>query len=544
MANFFTRTFDRIFGNQPEKVIDGSQVRLQEDIPAEITASSSFKYTPLMTVGYDGEKTVGEIGSIRRYVIDHAALSLRGYQSYLDSDITHDIINKFCMWVVGSGLKVQAEPVEDVIASESFDRRQFSRVIEQRFALYSKSKECHFSGEMNLHTLAFEALKNAWLAGDVLVVNRVVRGMPKVELIEGTRIQTPPQRMLNSAALRQSGIKVINGVELDKNNRHLAYHVRRKNLQWERIPAIGRSTGRRRAWLLYGHRYRIEDVRGIPIITAVMETLAKMERYKEATVGAAEEVSKVALAVEHQLGGTGENPWQNEFSEAIGIAQRMEDIASASTGDGYDNAKKIARSTGKQAFNLPPGAKLTSTKAEVTDGFDKFYMTMFNLLSAAIGPPPEVALGKYDSNFSASRAALKDWEHTIDVNRVKYAGENFYKPFYHLFLRTQAIQGKIPMTPMMMQALEGNDPIMKEAIINCRFIGVGVPHIDPVKEVKAERAKLGPKFADAPLTSLAAATEALNSGDSETNLEKAADELDNLPEQFRQTEEPPAEGGE
>ncbi len=59
---------------------------------------------------------------------------------------------------------------------------------------------------------------------------------------------------------------------------------------------------------------------------------------------------------------------------------------------------------------------------------------------------------------------------------------------------------------------------------NARFVGASVPHIDPLKEVEAERAKLGDAAAHLPLTTLEAATEALGGGDVGANLEQFARE--------------------
>ena len=51
------------------------------------------------------------------------------------------------------------------------------------------------------------------------------------------------------------------------------------------------------------------------------------------------------------------------------------------------------------------------------------------------------------------------------------------------------------------------------------------PHIDPLKEVKAERLKLGTLSDHLPLTNLESATEALMSGNAMSNIEQFATEL-------------------
>ena len=49
---------------------------------------------------------------------------------------------------------------------------------------------------------------------------------------------------------------------------------------------------------------------------------------------------------------------------------------------------------------------------------------------------------------------------------------------------------------------------------NVEFVGEMFPHIDPLKEVKAERAKLGPRYRNVPLTTHERATRALGNSDS------------------------------
>jgi hypothetical protein len=51
-----------------------------------------------------------------------------------------------------------------------------------------------------------------------------------------------------------------------------------------------------------------------------------------------------------------------------------------------------------------------------------------------------------------------------------------------------------------------------------------VPHIDPLKEVMAERAKLGTAADAIPLTTVEDATRNLNGGDSDSNMTQFADE--------------------
>ena len=129
----------------------------------------------------------------------------------------------------------------------------------------------------------------------------------------------------------------------------------------------------------------------------------------------------------------------------------------------------------------------------------------------------------YNDSFSASRAATKDWEHTIEVQRDFFI-EQFYAPIYQFWLFFEVLNGKIN-APGFLNAWKENNWFSLEAYCNARFTGPLFPHIDPLKEVKAEREKLGTLAAHIPLTTVEAATEFLMSGDSDSNAYQFAEEL-------------------
>jgi capsid protein len=107
---------------------------------------------------------------------------------------------------------------------------------------------------------------------------------------------------------------------------------------------------------------------------------------------------------------------------------------------------------------------------------------------------------------------LKDWEHTIRVKREDFTRQ-FYKPYYDLWLDVQVLAGTISAPGYL--GLMRTKSTAYEAYQFCRFTGENIPHIDPLKEVQAERAKLGDQ--NTPLTTFEAATEAVNGGDYSAN---------------------------
>ncbi len=482
-------------------------------------SGDNISYNNIFSVSYDGEKNLGEIGPIKNYLMDYDGLRFRSWQSYIESEISQIVLNKFAIWIVGSGLKLQAEPAKKVLKSEgiTLETEDFNDITEARFNVFANSKLSDYSNMVSLNSIANTAFINSIIGGDVLVVLRLIKNQVKVQLIDGAHIVTPFGDEDSKGKKKGKDNRIRNGIEISPKGEHIAYWVNTKHFQFERIKARGDKSGLKMAFIVYGGRYRLDNVRGIPMIATVLETLKKLERYKEATVGSAEERQKIVMQIIHQEFSTGENPLDGQLAKAIDIDAVTNQIPTDDVGKKL--ADTVAATTNKATYNMPVGAELKSLESKNELFFKEFYTVNINIICAALGIPPEVALSKYDSNFSASRAALKDWEHTINVNRKRFS-EQFYQPIYEFWLEIQILQKKIQAPGYL---LSDND-MVKESYQIARYTGARVPHIDPLKEVNAVRAKLGDLAKNLPLTTMEAATEELDGGDSSSNMDQFARE--------------------
>jgi len=489
-------------------------------------------YNQVFQMNFNGEKDLGGIGPIRKYVIDHVALRMRGWQLYLESDVCQALFTRSAMWGIGAGLKLQASPESDVLTmyGQAIIPEEFNDTVESLFYVYSNNTFCDYSGQRTLGEIANEAWVNSDVAGDVLVVMRLVDGMPKVQLIDGTHLKTPQmwgtsnQMDIFNPATKN---RVRHGVEMDAKGNHVAYWVF-KGLtgdvigDYERIPArLDKYPYTETAKLIYGLKYRIDGVRGIPLITAVMETAAKMARYKEAMVAGAESRAKVAFSIEHEAFSTGENPLVAQMAGAAGFGPQT-DLPTDSYGENLAN--KVTATSENQAYNMPNGAKLVMHESKQENGFTDFYTTNFDIVCAVAGYPPEVIMSKYNSNYSASRAAIKDFEHTLKVKRTKFA-KQFYQLVYNFCLDTWALSGQIKVDGYL-TALAQNNQMLLSAYRCARWAGDAVPHIDPFKEVKAIREMLPENSKNMPLITLEQAVEMLDNGDWNDVVEQFAKERD------------------
>lgn len=515
--SWFEKKFESLFGFKEVEVLEAPK-------KVEPEATMNFSGKALFAVSYTGEKNLGELGPIVDYRPDYDLLRLRSWQSYLESEISQIVINKFTLWVIGSGLKLKAQPNKTALATEGviINSEAFNEQAESRWWVYSNSKLCDYKGMETLHDIAKKAEKNSIIGGDVLVVLRLQNGNVTVQLIDGAHLRQPFYSSPEIEAATIKGNIIRNGVELSPTGEHVAFYVMKPNAVMEtyRIEAKG-VTGITQAFLVYGLEYRLDNVRGLPLISAVLESTKKLERYKEATLGSAEERQKIAYSIEHNEISDGENPLQKQLAKAFNADINTDDLPIDVNGVHLSNT--VAATTGKQAINMPRGASLKTLESKNELYFKDFYSVNIDLICAALGVPPNVAMSKYDSNFSASRAALKDWEHTLNVRGAEFAN-NFYKKIYDFWLEIEILKNKI-QAPYFIIALNQKNEFVLSAYKACRFIGPAVPHIDPLKEVKAEREKLGSRGASIPLTTVEDATEALNGGDSDSNMEQFSEEL-------------------
>lgn len=334
-----------------------------------------------------------------------------------------------------------------------------------------------------------------------------------------------------------TGNRVRQGIEIDANGKHVAYWVQ-KNISvntlanFQRIPAkMDKYPYSDIAVLIYGDKYRIDNVRGVPIISAVMETAAKMGRYREAALSSAEERAKMPYSIEHEVNGTGENPIVNQLTQASGFGTYT---GLPTDSLGAELANRVASTMNKMVFNMPLGAKMTTLESKQEVTFKEFYETNFDIVCAVAGYPPEVILSKYNSNYSASRAAIKDFEHTVMVKRKRIA--KLYQLVYNYCLDYWVLSGAIE-APGYDVALLNRNQFALEAYRGSRWAGDTIPHIDPMKEVQAWRLKLGND--KIPLCSVEEATEALSNNDAYSNMEQFAKEKDYAESLGLQTEELP-----
>ncbi|MCK5611335.1 phage portal protein [Candidatus Pacearchaeota archaeon] len=477
---------------------------MQDYKPDKIEASFYGQEYSIVEEIFDGEKTQGELGAPLSYIPSYQSLSYRSWQAYTESDLAQIIVKAHVNWVVGSGLKLQSEPIDYVIEQEgfAFDKEKFTKDTEFRFRLFAKTNDSVFNGMMNFNKLQRIAYLNAAIGGDVLCILRISdNGLPNMQLIDGIFIQTPGMDKIEAA--RKRGNEIIHGIEVDKDKRHIRYYIANKEGGFTEVEAKGKKSGREVAFMFYGSDYRIDSVRGMPLLSAVLEKMKKLDRYNEAIVGGAEERAKVPWTFEHDQHSTGENPDLSKLGSMLSGDDTPEDSIIV---DMTKQTTAIKRTFEKEPYNLPVGTVLKKLDSGMEKDQDAFTTGNFIYICAALETPYEVALMKYVNSFSSSRMASQSFLFILHIKRTLF-NDGCLGKFYNLFLDMQILTGKIKAEGYF-TARNKKDVILLQAYRNARFTGPGVPQADPGREVKAEVEKIKNN-----LSTHEQAIERLNGGD-------------------------------
>lgn len=486
---------------------------------------NSSNYSSIFTMSFNGEKNYGSIGPATHYYLDYDQLRARSWQMYLESDVFGTIIGKYAKWVIGAGLNVQATPDIDVLISEgiTIDKEKFSKAIESRFRVWAQSRISDYRSMRTLNQLGMTAFLNANIGGDVLVILRYKKGNITVQLIDGAHVRCISHVGNDrfSVAL-PNGNTVRNGIELSPTGEHVRYCVLQPDNTEYWVDCYNQATGMRMAYMVFGDEYRLDNYRGVPLMAKILEKIKVLDRYTDATLASAEEVSKLAIQILHDKDSTGENPLQHMMATMRSNGGTVERDLPIDV-NGVVLQDKVAATTNKQAINMPQGAKaepINASNAQINHR--EFSLTHIELMCAAVGIPHNVAMSIYNDSYTASMAAIGDWTKVILMERSNFTTD-FYKPIYDLFLHINVLQNKIT-APGYLQALAQDNHMAVEAYRVIRCTGPMPTHVDPNKSVTAARKRLGPMFDKVPLSTLEAEIEQIG-GDNDDVLSQVADEL-------------------
>lgn len=385
--------------------------------------------------GYDtGSKFPGGYGPTQLLLADYWTLRARSAELFETNLYARGLIRRLVTNEINTGLHLEATPSEKILGYAEDELADWSEDVENRFELWEDDPWlCDYAEQMTWGQLQGLIREEALIDGDVLVVLRQFQptGLPRIQLIKGSCVQQP-----YPLPTVRAGSKVVHGVELDSQGRQVAYWIRQDDNTAKRLPAYGEKSGRRLAWLVYGTDKRLDNVRGKPILSLVLQSMKEIDRYRDSAQRKAYLNSVLAMFIKR----TSDKPGSRPLS---GGAQRK----GVETVVGADGATRTLRTAefipglildrleqGEEPHGFPPNG--------TDEKFGEFERVIIQAVAWAHEVPPEILMLSFGNNYSASQAAINEFK--MYLNRVRTAfGKNVCQPIYVEWLLAATLAGKI-----------------------------------------------------------------------------------------------------
>lgn len=406
----------------------------QSDVSSTSDLHVSATSAAFRTAYWTGEKFPGGVGLTTLYTPDYWTLRERSAALFDTNLYARGFIRRLITNEINTGLNLESMPEEGILGYPEDGLLDWSEQVERRFRLWEELPAlCDFYGNLAFGQIQAAARREALIEGDVLVVIRQsqVTKLPQVQLIRGSAVQTP----LNVNVRRGNRIK--HGVELDAQGRQVGYWIRQENGESKRIPAYGEKSGRRLSWLVYGTDKRLDEVRGTPFLSLMIQCLQEVDRYRDAALRKAVVNSMIALFIEKTADKPGTMP-------ITGGAVRRGAVTPTDTSDLTPRTHVAAELIpGLVIEELQQGeVPRAFTSGGTDEKFGEFEEAIVQTMAWANEIPPETLRLSFSSNYSASQAATNEFKAYLNRVRTDF-GRDFCQPIYVEWLLASALSGKV-----------------------------------------------------------------------------------------------------
>lgn len=290
-----------------------------------------------------------------------------------------------------------------------------------------KAENCDATGVRDFTAMLKTDVRDIWTAGDELWVKR---SNGSILTFESDQIVSPDDK---------SGDKrIVMGVELDRNNRAVAYHIKnrpgkgdygmaRVDVTTTRIPAANA--------IFSSYRKRPNQTRGVPFLASILLTFDRTNNYLDYESLAAEINSMLAWALTKKE-GTDSTLAGNEDND-----------------DTESSFEKIQKLEAGMILELLEGEDLKMIGADRPgDNFEKYLITMLRIIGVGIGYPLELLLLDFSkTNYSSARASMGEgrrsfrcWQNVIAVQKAM--------PWHGWQIGRGIASGELPPRPELFKA--------------------------------------------------------------------------------------------
>lgn len=383
----------------------------------------------------------------------------------IETDVSH---------VVGTGLTLQCRVDAEALGITAEQATKWQKNTERLFLMWAESELSDSAGEQNFYEQQDLAYRTARESGDgfVVLAQKKRPNWPfklALQVIEADRVSNP-----DFAADSET---LVAGKERAADGEVLAFHICSRHpgagvdsgkATWARVEVRGAKSGRRNVLHLM-RKKRPGQSRGIPALAPIIETVKQLTRYSSAEVDAAvnSAVNAVFTQMDHEA-----------FSDTFDGDAQKEIVNRALGWDGDISGAK------GRAINLLPGETISSpTPGRPNPNFDPFFNAVLQQIGMALDIPHEVLTKRFQSSYSAARAALLSFWRTVKIRRTWFASK-FCQRVYEEWLADAVADGLIAAPGFFA------DPLVRHAWSRTTWSGDGPGALNPLDEANAAEKRL------------------------------------------------------
>lgn len=394
--------------------------------------------------------------------------------------------------IVGSQFRLNAQPNYRVLGVTPEWAEQFQLAAESRFNTVAESEECYFDaqGVSTFTGIIRMGIGGFVMTGEVLATGEWLREPRRpfktaIQLVSPDRLSNP-NGFADTRYLRR-------GVEKDRRGKPIAYHFQdaypnepydSMSMFWTRIPAR-KPWGRQQVIHIIERRLP-DQTRGIAEMVAVLKQMRMTKKYQDIVLQSAVVNASYAAAIESELpsGEVFAAMGANSANGAMGGMMAYFNEYMGALGGYLDSAKNISVD-GARIPHLFPGTKLNMQPVGTPGGVGQnFEESLLRHIAANLGLSYEQFSRDYTkTNYSSARASMNETWKFMQA-RKKTVADRLASSIYALWVEEEIANGNLPLPP-------GKDrswfyePLVKDALTQCTWIGASRGQIDEMKETQA-----------------------------------------------------------
>jgi len=476
-----------------------------------------------------GDKFSNALNYPSGWGLDHAALRQRSRIAYYwDSLQARALIGRLAGNTINTGLKLEAAPIWKICWPDATEdeRKAWLRNTETRLHLFMSSKDLDCTGQRTGYQLQFFDYLVKLVDGETIKLLRYSASKEKqnpleIQFINPDQIQDPLDQPMKLAA-KARGDKIVDGIELNSVGREVALYIfDEETRKSTRITKRGPKSNR----IFYLHSAitdSVGQVRGVSVLANLVHEFQKITDYALAELESAIINATIAAWIKPSD--------ERDASRALqGIKERTA-TTSTTTGSDTPPTSGDIKKPGLIIQTMKAGEELESYDTKRPNvNFDGFLQSWKTSISASLGIPVEVLDMTFNANYSASRASLVLAWSVFEKERANFAADDL-NPIFEAWMREEIAAERI-------SAPGWESVVMRRAWLNCSWVGINMPSIDPLKDAKksTERIKEG-------LTTREWESKAYNGSEYTENIERLTVENEQLAEAKKSLPAIPAPG--